>query len=127
MRPHLCYYKAIRDLFGSQGLKGLAHITGGGIQDNLKRILPDDLDADIDLSTIRIPEIFHVIQEKGSISDKDMLRTFNMGVGLTAVCSEDSVEPFIRHFKGKGYYSYPIGSIVKGSGDVHFKKNLNWG
>ncbi len=79
MLPHMCYYHPVRGLFGDSTLKGLAHITGGGIQDNLNRILPLTLDAEIDLSTLQIPKIFRVIRDEGRVSDEDMLPHIQYG------------------------------------------------
>lgn len=126
MRPHKCYYKLVRDLFDSPGLKGLAHITGGGIQDNLNRILPDDLDASIDLNLIRTPEVFRIIRREGNVPDADMLRTFNMGVGLTLVCAPDAAAGAAEHLMKQGCDAYPIGRIVKGGKKVAFTGNLGW-
>lgn len=126
MRPHLCYYNAVKGLFNNPGLLGLAHITGGGIQDNLNRILPPNLDALIDLSAIRIPEIFRVIKEEGNITEADMLRTFNMGIGLSLVCSPDSSREMILHLEAHGHSAYPIGTIVRGEKKVRFSGGLAW-
>jgi len=126
MRPHKCYYTAARDLFGSPKLKGLAHITGGGIQGNLNRILPPSLDAAIDLPALRIPEVFRIIREVGQLPDEDMLRTFNMGVGLGVVCSPDATEHVTAHFAEQGCPAYPIGEVVTGTGQVRFRGSLDW-
>jgi len=126
LRPHKCYYEALKDLFNHPGLKGLAHITGGGIQDNLNRILPDSLDAVIDLHSIRIPGVFEVIRNEGNVPDNDMLRTFNMGVGLTVVCSPDSFESISSHLQNNNCEYYEIGRIVTGSKKVAFEGSLAW-
>lgn len=126
MRPHKCYYKLVHDLFGSPGLHGIAHITGGGIQDNLNRILPETLDAAIDLALLKVPEVFRVIRREGNISDADMLRTFNMGVGLTLVCTPNAVDGVIVHLAKQGCLSYPVGRIVKGIKKVAYKGALDW-
>lgn len=126
MRPHKCYYKLVRDLFGSDGLHGLAHITGGGMQDNLNRILPDTLDASIDLGLLQVPDVFRVIRREGNVPDDDMLRTFNMGVGLTLVCSPETVDSAIRHISDQGCQAYPIGRIVKGAKKVVYTESVNW-
>jgi phosphoribosylformylglycinamidine cyclo-ligase len=107
-------------------LKGLAHITGGGIQDNLNRILPATLDAVIDLHTIRIPEVFDVIRNEGNVPDDDMLRTFNMGVGLAVVCSLQSSETLSLHLRNNNCDCYEIGHIVNGSRKVVFEGSLAW-
>ncbi len=126
MRPHTCYYGAVRGLFGKPPLKGLAHITGGGMQDNLNRILPSSCDATIDLAALRIPRVFSIIREEGKVSDADMLRIFNMGIGLIAVCSPDAVEETIRHLADNECASFPIGSIVKGTRHVKYRGTLSW-
>jgi len=126
LRPHKCYYEAVKDLFNHPGLKGLAHITGGGIQGNLNRILPDSLDAVIDLHSIRIPRIFDIIRNEGNVPDNDMLRTFNMGVGLTVVSSPDSLEGISSHLQNNSCECYEIGRIVNGSKKVAFEGSLAW-
>ncbi len=126
MRPHTCYYHAVRDLFRSPGLRGLAHITGGGIQDNLNRILPSSLDAGIELSCLDVPVVFKVIRDTGHVSDADMLRTFNMGVGLTLVCAPEMVDAFSKHLADHDCCSYPIGRIVKGSKRVTYSGAISW-
>ena len=126
MRPHQCYYQVIRDLFDHPGLKGLAHITGGGLQDNLNRILPASLDALIDLALLQVPEVFRVIRDEGKVSDETMLRTFNMGAGLAVVCSPDAEDQIKAHLEGKGCASYPIGEVVEGSKMVRFRGSVEW-
>lgn len=126
MRPHQCYYTAVCDLFPQPGLKGLAHITGGGIEGNLNRILPSGLDASIDKSLIRIPGIFKVIQEEGNVPEADMLKTFNMGVGLALVCAPEFVADAVAHLEQHACVCYPIGTIEKGSGKVQYHGNLLW-
>lgn len=126
MRPHECYYLAVRDLFAHPGLKGLAHITGGGLQDNLNRILPASLDALVDLARLRPKEVFEVIRRTGKVADAEMLRTFNMGVGLAAVVSPGAQEEIISHLHGKGCDSFAIGRIVEGSKAVRFAGDLEW-
>lgn len=126
MRPHKCYYNSIKDLFAHTGLKGLAHITGGGIQDNLNRILLGPMDAIINLENLRIPEIFKVVRDEGNISHREMLRTFNMGVGLIVVCSPENQSEIAAHLKGNECESYDLGNIVDGSKKVRFEGSLNW-
>jgi phosphoribosylformylglycinamidine cyclo-ligase len=126
LTPHRSYLPGIRDLFDLPELHGMAHITGGGIKENLDRILPQDLDASIDLSAIRILPIFRVIREAGGVSDTDMLRTFNMGVGLTMVCNPKGADLIINHLASKGYESYVCGEIVSGNKTVQFTEALAW-
>lgn len=124
--PHTSYLPGLKGLFDLPELHGMAHITGGGMAENLDRILPADLDARIDLSHIRIPSVFRVIRNAGNVSDADMLRTFNLGVGLAMVVDPKSV-PLIRsHLDGKGMASDVIGEIVPGHGEVTFESTLQW-
>jgi len=120
MRPHRCYNNEFRPLFDNPGLHGIAHITGGGIEGNLNRILPPGLDAVIDRSQLRVPAIFRTIHKWGNVPEADMLRTFNMGVGMTLVCAPDAVEAISRHLAGNDCPAYPIGTIVPGSGRVKY-------
>lgn len=126
MRPHKCYYNQIKDLFKLPTLKGVAHITGGGVEGNLNRILPQTADAIIDRSNIRVLPIFKTIRDKGNIAENEMLRTFNMGVGLTMVCDPSEGKNIQDHLEKQGCDCYPIGEIVEGSGNVKYQGKLSW-
>jgi phosphoribosylformylglycinamidine cyclo-ligase len=126
LEPHRCYYKTIKDLFATQMITGLAHITGGGIKENLNRILPADKDALIDLSKYQILPIFKFIKEKGNIDDAEMLRTFNLGVGLVIVCNPDNSQKIIGHIKKYEVNSYIIGKIVSGNKSVKTQDYIKW-
>lgn len=117
LKPHRCYYNSIKSLFDGQ-VVGLAHITGGGIKENLNRILPSSVDAVIDLSRYQPQKVFSVIQEVGNVSHEDMLRTFNLGVDLAVVCEEENSEKVISTLRDSGEQAYQIGEIVSGSGQV---------
>jgi phosphoribosylformylglycinamidine cyclo-ligase len=97
-------------------LKGLAHITGGGLIDNLPRILPANCDAIIEPNNWRVPQIFRVLQQNGNIALHEMYQVFNMGIGMTAVVSERDARRAMRALKGK-----QIGQIARGSGRVQLK------
>ncbi len=127
LTPHRCYYNSLKDLFGKPGLAGLAHITGGGIKENLNRILPKNLNAQIDLSKIKILPIFKTLKKIGLLEDGDMLRTFNMGVGITAVVKKSFVKEVIHHLERFNIDSYQIGQITTGNKQVIFNKQLSWG
>jgi phosphoribosylformylglycinamidine cyclo-ligase len=126
MRPHTCYYLAMRDLFGRSGLHGLAHITGGGLRDNLIRILPPAVDVRIDLSQLRVPSVFRVIREQGEVAADDMMRTYNMGCGLVVISSHTAVEETVAHFAAKGHACWRVGEVVQGSGDVVLTGEIPW-
>lgn len=87
--PHRSYLAVIRPLLPQRVIKGMAHITGGGITDNLPRILPEGMHAEIDRSAWQVPEIFRWLQRTGQVPHEDMLRTFNMGIGLIVACAPD--------------------------------------
>lgn len=121
LTPHRCYYNGLKGLFGNKSLVGLAHITGGGIKENLNRILPQDLDAVINVKKIKILKIFKVLKKFGNLEDKDMFRAFNMGVGVTAVVKENFVDQAKKHLNKFGIDAYEIGKIIKGRGKVIFQ------
>lgn len=127
MEPHRCYYHALKELFKNPSLHGMAHITGGGIQGNLNRILPRGLDAAIDASKINVLPIFSFIKEQSGNDDADMMKTFNLGIGMTIVVEPKEVNNFIVHLKKYDLDSYAIGTIVsEGSQTVQLKGKPQW-
>ena len=127
MTPHWCYYGALKDLFPKKLIRGMAHITGGGIIENLDRILPKGTDAIIDSSAIKILPIFKFIKGKTSNDDADMIRTFNLGVGLTVVVRPEDAAAVIKEIKKHSIDCYPIGKIVKGKTQkVRMEGRLAW-
>ena len=125
MKPHTPYYKAVRDLFAGDSIHGMAHITGGGSEGNLCRVSPDGLSAKIDLSKIKILNLFKYIRDNGNISDDEMLRTFNCGVGFIIVTSQKDKKAVMKHVS-QTYGCYEIGTIEKGDSKIVFDKRLNW-
>jgi phosphoribosylformylglycinamidine cyclo-ligase len=117
--PHRCYLDDLRPLLkpgtaGPRPLKGIAHITGGGIPGNVPRILPDGLAAAIDRSSWRVPALFRLIQDEGAIDDEEMFRAFNMGVGIVV-----AVDPTrAAEVQGTLAGSWVIGEVVAGTGIV---------
>lgn len=127
LEPHRCYYRALKDLFGKPHcIHGLAHITGGGICENLNRILPSGLDAKIDLECYNVLPIFKLLRKYGNISDAEMLRTFNLGVGMTLVTSKEYLDDVMQHLQNHGINCNVIGEIVKGNQKVICENNLVW-
>ena len=126
LEPHMCYYSIIKDLFDTGMIRGMAHITGGGIKENLNRILPENVNANIDLSKYRILDVFRVIRKFGNVSDAEMLRTFNMGVGLAIVTPKEFAETVKAHIIKNGADCYEIGTIVKGNKQVITFQNFQW-
>ena len=103
-----------------------AHITGGGICENLNRILPSGLDAKIDLECYNVLPIFKLLRKYGNISDAEMLRTFNLGVGMTLVTSKEYLDDVMQHLQNHGINCNVIGEIVKGNQKVICENNLVW-
>ena len=125
MKPHTPYYKSIKGLLDKDVIHGMAHITGGGIEGNLCRVIPDGLGARIDLSRLKILNIFKFIRSSGNISDEEMLRTFNCGVGFVIMAAQKDKEAVIKHI-GQYYDCYEIGMIEAGEGKVRFENGMNW-
>ena len=125
MKPHTPYYKAIKDLFDTDMIHGMAHITGGGIEGNLCRVIPSGLGALIDLSKIRVNKIFKYIRDIGNISDTEMLHTFNCGVGFNVVIPQKYKKIVMKHIS-KYYECYEIGRIEKSDTKVMFENKINW-
>jgi len=121
LAPHLSYLNAIAPLLETGCVKGLAHITGGGITENLPRTLPDGCAAEVRLGTWVVPPIFRVIQQLGGIARDEMLRTFNMGVGLIVVCAPADAEHVISTVgAGGAHHAALIGSVVSGDHMVRY-------
>lgn len=126
LTPHRCYYNHLRGLFDKKVIHGLAHITGGGICENLNRILPKHLEAKIDLTKYCVPSVFKILKKYGSVDEREMLRTFNLGVGMALVTSEDNKEAIMEHLVQGGLECYEIGKIVRGSGEVLCEGSICW-
>lgn len=123
MKPHTAYYKSLKPILASGKINGMAHITGGGIEGNVRRIIPDGLCAEIDLSKIKVLPLFRYIKANGNISEDEMLKTFNCGVGLTVVVSEENAE-FVSSHISKSHTCYEIGRITSGEKKVKFSQSM---
>jgi phosphoribosylformylglycinamidine cyclo-ligase len=116
LTPHRCYYDGLKPLVGALGqaplLKGIAHITGGGIPGNVPRMLPEGVGARIDRTAWEVPPIFRLIQERGNIAEEEMYRTFNMGIGMVlavAPADADAVRAQLPR-------ALVVGEVVRGTG-----------
>ncbi len=121
LEPHREYVTAVFELMKKVKIKGIAHITGGGITDNLPRILPEGLGAKISMGTWEILPVFRLIQKKGNVPESDMLRTFNMGIGLVIAVEKSDLSSAMEILGRIGEKSWVIGSVVKGSGVNYVK------
>ena len=123
MKPHTAYYPMLRQL--RTPLHGMAHITGGGIEGNLCRIIPEGCSARIQLNQIRPLPVFSFIKQQGNIPDAEMLSTFNCGVGLILVAPAGSEAEIIRQLAPFAS-CYPIGEISQGEGKIVFSGEMHW-
>ncbi|QSX07426.1 phosphoribosylformylglycinamidine cyclo-ligase [Alkalibacter rhizosphaerae] len=116
LTPTRIYVKAIQAALDAGVVKGIAHITGGGFYENIPRALPEGCMAVIDTSAIRRPAIFDFIQKEGNIADKEMYSTFNMGIGLMMVVSEEEKEKILDALIQAGEEPVVLGRVEAGSG-----------
>jgi phosphoribosylformylglycinamidine cyclo-ligase len=122
LATHKSYLRAVTPLLEGGDIKGLAHITGGGITENLPRTLPEGCAAEVDLKAWRVPPIFRLIQDKGRVALDEMLRAFNMGVGLVVVCAAKDAERVIDVLASNGEpHASRLGVIVAGPKSVLYR------
>lgn len=118
LSPHLSYLKAIRPILGNAALHGMAHITGGGITDNLPRILPADTHALIRMGSWPVPELYHFLQETGGVELEEMLRVFNLGVGMILAVDPAGLAEALSLLRSVGQKSWLLGTLQKGGAGV---------
>jgi len=115
LSPHRSYLQMVQPLLDAGRIKGMAHITGGGITENLPRVLPHGTAAVVNTSTWEVPPLFTWLERSGGIPHDDMMRTFNMGIGLIIVTGRDQAEPLIDELAARGGKdARVIGEIVPG-------------
>ncbi len=120
LAPTRIYVKPILALMDSMSIKGLAHITGGGITENVPRILHGDLDAEIDTSTWQQGNVFDFLAEQGNIETDEMRRTFNCGVGMVVVVSDEDADRATGVLSELGETAWRIGRIVQGNRETRY-------
>jgi len=124
LKPTKIYVKEILNLIKNNLVNGCANITGGGLGDNIKRVIPKGLTADINLDKIKTKKIFSWLK-KNNIEDKEMLKTFNCGVGFCLIIEEKNLIK-VKKFFSRGYEPYVIGKIVSGKNKVKLNEKINW-
>lgn len=117
---HKSYLLSVIDLIDKKLLTGLAHVTGGGITDNLMRILPQNLQAEIKLNSWEIPSIFNLLIREANLDRKESFKTFNMGIGMILICHSKDKEKVATHLHKKGEKYWILGEIKEG------KKSINY-
>ncbi|KAL6500814.1 Phosphoribosylformylglycinamidine cyclo-ligase, chloroplastic/mitochondrial [Orobanche gracilis] len=115
MAPTVIYVKQVLDLVSKGGVKGIAHITGGGFTENIPRVFPEGFGALIYKDSWEVPTVFKWLQEAGKIEDSEMRRTFNMGIGMVLVVSPEAADKIIEN-SGDAEKAYRIGEVISGKG-----------
>ncbi len=126
LEPHRSYSKVMQLVLKTAGVSGMVHITGGGITDNLPRVLPEGTAAEIDLSAWEALPIFRFLQEAGGVADAEMLRTFNMGVGFLLIVSRDEEEKALKTLCQACEDPKVVGRIIAGDGKVHYTGTIRY-
>jgi len=124
LRPTKIYVEEILNLINNNLINGCANITGGGLADNIKRVIPDGLVADIDLNKIKTKRIFKWLKQN-NIEDKEMLRTFNCGVGFCLLVNPKNLNKITKFFT-KEFKPYVIGKITSGKNKVKLNGKIDW-
>ncbi len=124
IRPTKIYVKELLHINEKNMINGCANITGGGLVDNIKRVIPKNLSAEINLSNIKTLNIFRWLHDMG-ISEKEMLKTFNCGVGFCLIVNPKSINSISKYF-GKKFKPYVIGKIIKNSKKIKLSGKISW-
>jgi phosphoribosylformylglycinamidine cyclo-ligase len=120
LAPHRSYLHTIKPLLDRRLIKGMAHITGGGITENLPRILPEGTAAMIERKSWNIPPLFMLLQQRGGIATDEMFRAFNMGIGLIVACAPPDSETMVDALRSSGSFPIVIGRVTSGHREVHY-------
>jgi phosphoribosylformylglycinamidine cyclo-ligase len=118
LAPHRPYLSALEPLLERGKVRALVHITGGGFPGNIPRVLPDGLGARVHKGSWAVPPLFRLIQKGGAVTEEEMYRTFNMGIGMVVIVGPEDHHDVEHSLERRGETSFVIGSVVKGSGVV---------
>jgi phosphoribosylformylglycinamidine cyclo-ligase len=118
LTPTTIYVKALLSLFNQVTVKALSHITGGGLLENLPRVLPDSCNAQIDTTSWQWPEVFQWLQSQGNVETHEMYRTFNCGVGMVICVAREDAAKTLAILQTEGHDTWEIGRIVTGNNQV---------
>jgi phosphoribosylformylglycinamidine cyclo-ligase len=113
MAPTQIYVKPLLKLIGEINVKGMAHITGGGLVDNVPRVLPENTQAVLHRDSWQMPELFRWLQMKGGVADAEMVRVFNCGIGMVVIVSTDQADAAIQSLKAEGLHAWTVGEVVE--------------
>ncbi|MEI6638313.1 MAG: AIR synthase-related protein, partial [Chlorobium sp.] len=107
------YLSVIEPFFGSPDIRGLSHITGGGLMGNTMRIVPDGLKLDVEWNSWPEPAIFNIIRREGNVPEEDMRRTFNLGIGLVMIVDKNAVDKLLSRLNSLGENAYIVGKVSR--------------
>lgn len=113
MAPTQIYVKQLLKLINEINVKGMAHITGGGLVDNVPRVLPENTQAVLHRDSWQMPELFRWLQMKGGVADAEMVRVFNCGIGMVVIVSADQTDVAIQSLKAEGLHAWTVGEVVE--------------
>ncbi len=113
MAPTQIYVKQLLKLINEINVKGMAHITGGGLVDNVPRVLPENTQAVLHRDSWQMPELFRWLQMKGGVADAEMVRVFNCGIGMVVIVSADQADAAIQSLKAEGLHAWTVGEVVE--------------
>ncbi|MBR2023969.1 MAG: phosphoribosylformylglycinamidine cyclo-ligase, partial [Clostridia bacterium] len=118
LKPTRIYVKSILALIEKVNVKGIAHITGGGFIENIPRILPEGIAAEIDTKSYEVPPVFKVMQKRAGITDEQIYNTFNMGIGMIVCVRPEDVEQAMASLRETGEDVVVVGKAVQGKGVI---------
>jgi len=120
LKIHRCYLNPVWPLVEKGLIHAMAHITGGGLTDNLPRVMPKNLRSVVKVGSWEIPPVFNVLAKRGEVPEDDLWRTFNMGVGMVLIVPPKRLEKVLAHLRDADCPSFPMGNIVKGERGVEY-------
>jgi phosphoribosylformylglycinamidine cyclo-ligase len=118
LRVHRSYLRSIRPRLVDGSIHGLAHITGGGLTDNVPRVLPEGTAARFDRNSWELPHVFRVLQHAGGVDDAEMFRAFNMGIGMVVIADPAAADSLLAGFHAEGEDAWIAGEVVAGDRKV---------
>ncbi|MEL1134746.1 phosphoribosylformylglycinamidine cyclo-ligase [Desulfitobacterium sp. THU1] len=121
LRPTRIYVKSVLPLLEKKQILGMAHITGGGLTENIPRILPEGLGVSVDRSAWQVPALFKLLQTMGEVAEEEMLRTFNMGIGFVLIVHPHDVEEIQGQLRAAGEESFVFGEVQGQSKGVNYR------
>lgn len=126
LAPHRSYLACLRPWLTSAGLHAMAHITGGGLTDNLPRVLPSGASARVELGSWDVPELFRLLARHGEVTTAEMLRIFNLGIGMVLVVARDLATEVLVGLREHGEAAVVLGEVVAGPGGVVYDGDIAW-